>query len=182
MLDFSRIKGFADYGLINDIASEVDWHDLTALTNEMYDTLEATISDVGDADVDFVPNDPQATTDDEVGWTIPHIIAHLTATQEESAAHSAQLARGSVVEGRSRYEMPWEELTTVQQVRDRLRESRRICLAYLSAWPDQPHFEIGFHPFPGSPFLTPVSRYVFGLQHTTIHLHQLQKTLRQLRA
>jgi hypothetical protein len=39
------------------------------------------------------------------------------------------------------YEVPSESMTTAEQVRARVREIRRTCLAFLDAWPDQPHLE-----------------------------------------
>lgn len=179
MIDFSRITGPQSFPLLNEIAAEVDWRDLPALTNELYDALAAELTKVDYVALSFVPNDPKATAGDEVGYMIPQIIAHLTATQEEAAAHAAQLARGSVPEGRSRYETPSEGLQTVEQVRNRLQESRRICLAYLQAWPDQPHFEVTFVPFPIAGPQTALVRYLTGMFHTNNHLEQLRDVVGQ---
>lgn len=182
MVDFSRITGPQDFPLLNEIAAEVDWRDLPALVNELYDALGAELTRVDDAAMSFVPNDQKATTGDEVGYTIPHIITHLTASQEESAANAAQLARGSVVEGRSRFETPWEEIQTIGQLHDRLQESRSICQAYLQAWPDQPHFEVTFVPFPAAGPQTALVRYLGGLFHSDIHLKQLREVVQQVTA
>ncbi len=66
-----------------------------------------------DADVTFVPSDPMAhdaaaASDDEseIAWTLGHIIVHMTASSEESAALAAELARGVAYHGRSRTRRP----------------------------------------------------------------------------
>lgn len=122
--------------------------DMRAATNESIDFLIDLVSDLDDADVTFAPedseaNDPYAVEGEEnIGWSVAHLIAHVTASSEEGAAFSSVLARG--VEGvshRPRYETPWKEITTKAQVVQRLEESRRIRLAYLDTWPDTPHLE-----------------------------------------
>ena len=54
-------------------------------------------------------------------------------------ADPADLARGVAFHGRSRSEVPWETVTTIAQCRARLEESRRMRLASLDMWPDQPY-------------------------------------------
>lgn len=97
----------------------------------------------------FIPVDPQAhdsaaTNAEEMGiaWTLGHIIAHMTAGAEESAALAAELARGVPFHGRSRYEVPWQTVTTMQQCRSRLEESRRMRLASLGMWPERPDLNL----------------------------------------
>src|SRR5690606_14975610 len=134
---------------------EMSWEEFTAnislaqlhdLTNEMVDAMLDVIADCTDEDVVFVPvdpnaNDPYAANPDEVSesWTLGHVIVHTTASAEESAAIAAELARGVPIEGhRSRSERPWQEMTTIDQCRQRLEESRRMRLASLGMWPDTP--------------------------------------------
>src|SRR5574340_31090 len=101
-------------------------------TNAILNGAKRLLRRCKDADVTFVPVDPQAhdsaaTSAEELGiaWTLGHIVAHMTASAEESAALAAELARGVSYHGRSRYEVPWQTVTTVRQCRSRLEESRR---------------------------------------------------------
>lgn len=123
--------------------------DLRAATNESVDFLLDLIRDLDDQDVTYEPHDPNANDpyavegEENIGWNIAHLIAHVTASSEEGAAFSSLLARG--VEGvseRPRYETPWRKLTTKAQIIQRLEESRRIRLAYLDTWADEPHYDV----------------------------------------
>lgn len=162
--------------------------DLRTLTNEMIDTILALTADCTDADVTFAPDDPEANdtyadNPDEVGlaWTLGHVIVHTTASAEESAFLAAELARGVEWHGRSRYEVPWESVTTIAQCRERLAESRRMRLATLDVWPDVPHFENTYEPYAGVTHDC-LSRFVGGLAHEDSHLGQIQEIVRQARA
>src|SRR5579875_1811156 len=63
MLDFSAIKnGSASFA---DLAAKLTKADLYKLTDEMIDTMQAIVADAIDADVIFVPRDPNA--DDPFG-------------------------------------------------------------------------------------------------------------------
>ena len=70
------------------------------------------------------------------------MIAHVTASSEEGAAFSSLTARGIPASERPRYETPWRDITTVEQVIQRLEESRRMRHAYLDTWPDNPHLDV----------------------------------------
>ncbi len=61
----------------------------------------------------------------EVGlaWTLGHVIVHLTASAEEAAFLGAELARGVEPHGRSRYEVPWRTLVTIEGARARLQRA-----------------------------------------------------------
>ena len=76
--------------------------------------------------------------DRRLAWTVAHNIVHATASGEEYAAVAADLARGVDFHGRPRFETPWQSVTTVEQCRRRLEESRRIRLASLRMWPIGP--------------------------------------------
>lgn len=183
MLDFTpvktRTKSFAD------LAAGLTKADLYQLTDEMIDTMQAIIADAVDADVIFVPNDPEANDtfgkpeEANLSWTLGHVIVHATASSEESAALALVLARGLPVEGRSRYETPWESVTTIAQVHQRLEESRRMRKAMLDAWPDQPHLDMTYEPFSGIGPINAVGRFILGLYHDTDHLGQLTEIMRQ---
>lgn len=122
--------------------------ELRRLTNESIDYLLDVIAELEDADVTFEPLDPDAYDphavegEEHIGWNIAHLIAHVTASSEEGAAFSSLLARGVPdVTERPRYETAWHTITTKAQCVQRLEESRRIRLAYLNTWPDEPDYE-----------------------------------------
>ena len=58
MLDFSRVKNKEI--TIAQLATTVKFADLKPLTNEMIDLMLKLIKDCADADVTFMPNDPNA--------------------------------------------------------------------------------------------------------------------------
>jgi len=185
LLDFTPVKNKTVQ--FSDLAQGLTKTDLRNLTNEMIDTMLSIIPDATDEDVVFVPQDPHA--DDPFGipeernlvWTLGHVAVHTTASSEESAALALTLARGLVPEGRSRYEVPWREVKTIAQVRHRFEESRRIRLAMLDAWPDEPHLEVTYAPSPRFGSYNAVSRFIMGLYHDDDHLGQLREIMRQAR-
>src|SRR5690349_16942950 len=98
--------------------------DLRRLTETMITAMEEAIAGCRDADVIFVPDDPQANdtfaSDPSLvglSWTLGHVIVHTTASAEEAAFAAAELARGVERPGRTRYETPWETVTTIAQCR-----------------------------------------------------------------
>ena len=141
--------------------------------------MESALGDATEEDVAFVPHDPAAQDDNERGWTIAHIVAHLTATCEEGAVSASILARGATPEGRPRYEVPWETLTTLDQVRGRLAESRRMSNAYLAAWPDVPHLNHTHVLIPRFGPLNAIARHAISLLHGQGHADQIAETVRQ---
>lgn len=171
---------------LNELVAGLTVDDLRDLTNEMIDDILARIAECEDADVVFEPEDPDAydkyASDDsekEMPWTLGHVIVHVTASAEESASLAAELARGIEFHGRSRYEVPWETVTTMDQVRHRLEESRRMRLASLDMWPDEPHLENVYQPWPGLGKINAVGRFVLGLKHDTDHLEQISDVVQQ---
>ena len=155
--------------------------DLRSLTVELYDRLEELTAGIDDRAVSFVPADPDGDPADGPGWTLGHVVVHLTAGLEEGAAQGCTLARGAEITGRPRYETPWEEVTTAAQVRQRLAESRRMVLAFLDAWPDAPHLgNLHEHPFFGP--MDAVSHHAMGINHARGHLAQLAEIRRQTAA
>ncbi len=185
MLDFTpvRDKTISMADLTRDLTRE----DLRRLTNEMIDAQLAIVSDATDADVVFVPSDPAAkdtfgkSEEADLAWTLGHVVLHGAASSEEGAALSANLARGLVIEGRSRYEPDWRAIATIAEVLNRLEESRRMRLGFLDAWPDQPHLETTQESqYFGA--MTAVTRFVMGLAHEDSHLEQLREIMRQARA
>lgn len=172
---------------IAEVAASVTPADLRQLTDEIIDRQRALIADAVDADVVFVPNDPEA--DDpgaegeaaNMGWTIGHVIVHATAGSEEGAAVALTLARGAPAEGRPRYETPWESIRTLDQVVQRLEESRRMRLAMLAAWPDEPHLDNSYTPIEQFGPMNAIARFLLGLMHEDGHLAQLADVLAQAR-
>ena len=114
MLDFTpvRNKEITYAELVEGLAAD----DLCRLTVDIFDRIFYLISGCEDLDVVFIPqdpdaNDPYASNDAEtdLAWTLGHVIVHITASSEESAFLSAELARGvSRRRARTRYEVDWE--------------------------------------------------------------------------
>lgn len=186
MLDFATaMRGDTTMG---DLMRDTTHADLYTLTDEMIDTMLSITADAQDADVVFVPEDPKANDtfgaggEENLAWTLGHVIVHATASSEESAALASQLARGIVVEGRSRYEMPWQTMQTAVQLRERLEESRRMRKAFLDAWPTEPHLDVTYEPIPRFGPLNCTARFGMGLGHDDAHLDQLREIMRQARA
>ncbi len=183
MLDFAAIKSGSKS--FTDLAEGLTKTDLYALTDEMIDTMRTIVADASDEDVIFVPQDPKAKDpfgvpeEDTLAWTLGHVIVHATASSEESAALALTLARGLQVEGRSRYEVPWQSVYTSAQVRQRLEESRRMRKAMLDAWPDEPHLDVTYTAIPRLGPLNAISRFILGLFHDNDHIEQLREIMRQ---
>jgi hypothetical protein len=187
MLNFQAVRNneisFAE--LVAGLTPE----DLCDLTHEMVDTMLNLIAGCVDADVVLEPDDPDAddpfaaTLEDvHMPWTLGHVIVHCTASAEESAVVAAELARGVEYHGRSRYEVPWQEMRTVAGCRQRLEESRRMRLASLEMWPDVPHLDNDYEVWPDRPPVNAIGRFVLGLMHDESHLGQIEDIVRQARA
>ncbi len=183
MIDFTPIqrgeKSFA--GLAADLTKA----DLYQATAEIIADTQSIVADAIDADVAFEPNDPAAkdtfgkSEEAELAWSLGHVIVHATASSEEAASLALTLARGLPVEGRSRYEVPWRDVTTTAQIQQRLAESLRMRTAMLDAWPDKPDLEITYTPFPQAGPLNAIARFMLGLYHEASHLEQMREIMRQ---
>src|SRR6266498_3107794 len=98
---------------LQDLVKNLTKDDLHRELNEMYDEILRLTADCTDAVVIFEPgdekaDDPYAVHGEEIiAWTLGHVIMHLTASMEESAAIASELARGVEFHGRSRWEVPW---------------------------------------------------------------------------
>jgi hypothetical protein len=186
MLDFQAVRD----GTItfSELVEGLTRDDVRDLTHEMIDTILSLIVGCVDADVVFEPDDPVAddpfaATLEEVHmpWTLGHVVVHTTASAEESAAVAAELARGVEYHGRSRYEVPWQEMHTIEGCCHRLEESRRMRLASLEMWPDEPHLDNVYEVWPDSPGVNAVGRFVLGLMHEESHLGQIADIVQQAR-
>ena len=186
MLDLSplldRSQSFAQF------ATNVTKDDLYTSTNAVIERMVALVQAADDPDITFVPEDPEAndpgaaTEEQHVGWTAGHIVAHTTAGGEEGAAHALDLARGIEPQGRSRNEVSWHEIDSVAKAVQRIQESRRMRLAMLDAWPDEPHMETTQTIVPQLGPMNATARYLLGLVHEFGHLEQLRDALEQARA
>jgi len=108
-------------------------------------------------------------------------VVHATATAEEAGALALTLARGLPVDGRSRYETPWQTVRTIDQLRHRLEESRRMRLAMLAAWPDGPRLDQSVRLSERFAPMNAIGLYLFGLMHEDEHLSQVAEIMRQAR-
>jgi hypothetical protein len=187
MLDFSLLE--KKEVTISRLVADLTVDDLKQLTNEMIDRMLGMINQCEDFDVTFVPDDPEAydpaaenEEDIDLAWTLGHVIVHTTASAEESAALAAELARGVPRrKGRSRSEIPWQQITTIQQCRHRLEESRRMRSASLDMWPDEPFLDNTFTGRSGEE-VNAIVQFVFGLQHDDSHLEHIAGIIQQAQA
>ena len=184
MLNFSRVR--SKEITMAQLCEGLTPADLHKLTDQMVDHMLRLIADCADADVGFVPDDPQAKDDaaatlEEVNlaWTLGHVVVHTTASSEESAALASELARGVTFHGRSRSEVPWQTVTTLAQCRARLEESRRMRHASLDLWPDKPYLDNTYQTGENGPHINAIERFVRGLSHDDSHLEHIKEIVRQ---
>ena len=187
MLDFTPVHNKEmSYA---ELAADLTVADLHDLTNEMIDRQLDLIADCTDADVVFEPVDPNAhdsfaadEAETEIAWNLGHLVVHVTASSEEAAVLAAEMARGVERDGRSRSEIPWETMKTVVQCRQRLEESRRMRLASLDMWPDEPYLDNTVIPWKTIGEVNAVGRFVLGLDHDQSHLEQFEDVIAQAKA
>jgi len=183
MLDYQSVR--EKKATVQDLVKGLNKDDLRRELNEVYNDIEHRIANAGDAEVIFQPVDPNAKDpfakegEAELAWTLGHVIVHLTASMEEAASISQELARGVEFHGRSRWEVPFREVKTIAFCRARLAESLRMCSAALDMWPDPPHMDNTYVMMPGALPHTPVSRFASGLKHASDHLEQISEIIRQ---
>jgi len=189
LLDFSPVDN--QQIKLYDFAQALTLDDLRAATNASLNAILAMLGNADDAQMIFIPDDPNA--DDEhappeeryQGWSLAHLVVHVTATSEEAAAYSAVLARGIAYprEPRLRYETDWHTMKTRAQVLQRIEESRRIRLAALDMWPDVPHLdthrEVSENYVAKLGFSNAKSAFISGLKHEHAHHAQIQETAKQ---
>lgn len=187
MLEFKAVR--EKEITFSELVSGLTREDMVDLTNEMVDVMLDLIADCVDADIVFVPDDPDANDpyasnpkDIDLSWILGHVIVHTTASSEEDAVIAAEMARGVKFHGRSRYEQPWESMRTIEACRHRLEESRRIRLATLGMWPDDPHIDYFRESWPGGPRVNAIGNFALGLMHDDSHLGQIAEIVRQAEA
>jgi hypothetical protein len=187
MLDFTAVRAKTQSWM--DFACAVTHADLVRLTDELAGLQLSILADCTDADVTFMPADPNAhdpyaadAAEEDIAWTLGHVVVHATASSEESAFLAAELARGVPWEKRrSRYETPWQTVNGIAQCRARIEESRRMCQGLLAAWPDEPHMDNTYSPREGL-VVNAIIRYLLGMSHAEEHLAQMREVARQARA
>jgi hypothetical protein len=184
MLNFQAVRD--NTMKVQDLVRDLTREDMRRELNEMYDEIERLIKDCTEAQVTFEPTDEKADDpyavegEESIAWTLGHVIVHVTASMEEAASIASELARGVEHPGRSRWETPWREATTIDFCRARMEESRRMCLASLEMWPNSPHMENTYTPtFKSALPNTCVSRFASGLKHASDHLGQITEIVRQ---
>jgi len=185
-LDFSRVR--AREVKLADLVADLSIDDLARATDSSIAQIEEILATATDGDVVFVPEDPAADdpaaadpADRDLAWNLGHLVAHVTASAEESAALAEELARGVPFHGRSRWEVPWKTVTTIDQCRQRLAESRRVRLASLQMWPSSPPSEVD--PDPATPTWQQArERFARGLSHEDAHVDQIRNVVKQAQA
>jgi hypothetical protein len=185
-LDFSRV--LAREIKLADLVSDLSVDDLARATDSSIAQIEEILATATDADVVFVPEDPAADdpaaadpADRDLAWNLGHLVAHVTASAEESAALAQELARGVLFHGRSRWEVPWRTVTSIDQCRRRLADSRRMRLASLEMWPSSPPSEVD--PDPATPTWQQArERFARGLSHEDAHVDQIRNVVKQAQA
>jgi len=190
LIDFSKL--FDPSSTPSVFAQQFTRDHLRVATNVYLDVIHDLVNEFDDAGLTFEPTDPDANDPDAkttlevtMAWSLAHLVLHVTASLEEGAAFSSLLARGIVIDGRLRYEPDWRTITTKSQVLQRIEESRRMSLAYLDTWPDQPHLDL-YRKFPeGSRFasvqINAPASYLFGMSHLAGHIAQFEEAARQAR-
>lgn len=189
LIDFSPVE--MHQIKLHDFAQQFSIDDLRAATNTSIDAILDMLSGADDAQMVFLPEDPLA--DDPfappeeryLGWSLAHLVTHVTASSEESAAYSAILARGIVYprEPRLRAETDWHTLRTRAKVLQRLEESRRMRLSALEMWPDEPRLdvfrEVSERFLERNGPMNAKSGFLNGLKHEYSHYAQIRETARQ---
>jgi len=172
-----------------DLAANLSIDNLRDATDQSINTLSAFLDGLTDEDITFDPEDPEANDpyaapgEENIGWNLAHLIAHVTASSEEGAAFSSLLARGIPASERPRYETPWRDITRVEQCIQRLEESRRMRHAYLDTWPDQPFLDV--YRDVSERFIAKFGKmnapaaFLFGLSHEIGHYEQIQDVRQQ---
>lgn len=148
------------------------------------------IADLDDADVTFDPIDPEANDpharpgEEHIGWSIAHLIVHVTASTEEGAALASVLARGIPYPNdvRLRYETDWRSVTKKSTLEQRLNESLRMRLAFIDSMPDKPsnatvkRSERFIELYGETDYK---ATFIFGLMHEFGHHEQMAEVKRQ---
>lgn len=187
-IDFTPIRERTQKAI--PFAAQFSLNDIRSAAIESIEYMLGILDGLTDADVTFVPDDPDADDphaipeEQHVGWSIAHLIVHVTASTEEYVSTAAVIARGINYprEPRLRYETHWKSVTTVTQCEQRLRESLRMRLAALDMFPDDilpGRWERSERFLELFGDVDAKAAYLFGLSHETSHHAQLAEARRQ---
>lgn len=191
LIDFSPVDRHEMQLL--EFSKQFSLADMKAATNASIDWIQDIIKDMSDAQMTFLPYDPDADDphavagEEKIGWSLAHLVVHVTASAEEGAAFSSILARGIPYpkEPRLRYETNWHTVTTKAQAVQRLEESRRMRLTYLDTWPDAPHLEVYRESSERSiekfGYINAAASFLGSLKHESGHYDQFREVARQAR-
>ena len=192
-IDFSPL--FNQTITAEHFAAKLTKGDLRRATTGALDWIRDVVKGMTDAQLTHVPNDPNANdtfaaSEDEkhIGWSLAHLVLHVTASAEEYATFAALVARGIEVPAgiRLRYEQGWREVTTKTQVLARIEESRRMLLALLDTWPDEPQLTIYRKYLEGSPRfgqkINAIASHMLGLSHLASHIEQIKHVAAEVSA
>jgi hypothetical protein len=147
--------------------------ELAPLTGDIFDRIGSLLSGVND--VIYIPS--QAEEDGSDKWNLAHVVAHLTASIEERACLGSILARGCEAGGQVRAETDWEMIVSRDQLDQRLAESRRMAMGYLTTWPDEPNLTNEYqHGWLGP--MNAIACHLSGLNHALGHLEQIEELAR----
>lgn len=191
-IDFMPV--FDEEQQLSDYAAQFSVADLRQASVDSVALLTSYVAGLTDAEITYAPQDPDADDpfadedEQEIGWGIGHLVAHVTASCEEWAGYSSLLARGVAypAEPRLRYETAWRDIDTAEMALQRLQESLRMRLAYLDAWPDAPDLELKRELSPR--FIARFGEFnattcfLFGLQHEVGHYDQFEDVREQIEA
>lgn len=187
-IDFTPIRERTQKAI--SFAAQYSLDDIRAAAAESVEFMSSLLHGLTDQDVTFAPDDPLADDpyaipeEQHIGWSIAHLIVHVTASTEEYVSVASVIARGIMYprEPRLRHETHWKSVTTVAQCEQRLRESLRMRLAYLDAFPDEilpGRWERSERFLAIYGDLDAKAAYLFGLHHELGHREQLVEARRQ---
>ncbi len=189
LIDFQPV--FDRTQTLGELAAGYGRADLGAALDRYVDFTREVINGVTDAQAAWIPvdqaaDDPHAASeaDRHAGWSLIHLVMHVTASAEEAAAFSSILARGIAISGRLRSERDWQQVTGCRETVGRLEECRRICHGYLSAWPDSPDLATVRIMPDTMAWMKPNAAVSFlaGLLHWQRHVEQLRRVADEARA
>lgn len=187
-IDFTPIRDRTQKAI--PFAAQYSLDDIRKAAIESVEFMLDTIAGLDDADVTFVPEDPEANDpyaapeEQNIGWTLAHLIVHVTASTEEYFSVASVIARGIDYpkEPRLRYETHWKTVTTKAACEQRLRESLRMRLSYLDTFPDvilDGRWERSERFLELFGEVDAKAAALFGLNHETGHQSQMREVRRQ---
>ena len=96
-IDFEPV--FEDEQQLSEYAAQFSVDDLRQASEDSVAWLAEIVQGLADAEIGFAPQDPEADDpfagedEQEIGWGMGHLVAHVTASCEEWAGYSSLLAR-----------------------------------------------------------------------------------------